>query len=83
MARELKFVDASLSIGFKGGIVQLRQDEAWDASDPFVQAHPELFCDEPRTVRGSNAPSSLDHDQPQVGKPHMATAQDRTPRSKR
>lgn len=32
-----------------GRRVGLRAGEAWDADDPFVASHPELFTDEPVT----------------------------------
>lgn len=36
--------------------IRLRVGDVWDATDPFVKAHPELFSDRPPTVRTVEGP---------------------------
>lgn len=35
---------ATTSVGWDGGRVRLSQGDLWDADDPFVRAHPDLFA---------------------------------------
>lgn len=44
----------STSVGApNGGVHRLNKGEPWDADDPVVLAHPELFSDSPLRVRTS------------------------------
>lgn len=36
---------------WNGAMMHFTEGETWDASDPFVQAHRDLFGDEPKKVR--------------------------------
>lgn len=52
---DLKYAVANLVTDWHGDKVVLALDEPWHATDPFVKAHPELFTDDPRRVRGTPA----------------------------
>jgi hypothetical protein len=43
---QIVFVKASVAVGWNGGVVHLRQGDAWDASDRFVEHHRSLFSDD-------------------------------------
>jgi hypothetical protein len=49
---DLKYAVTNLVTEWHGDKVVLAADEPWHASDPFVKAHPDLFVDTPRVVRG-------------------------------
>ena len=49
----LVFAAATCVVGFNGGRVNLSEDDAWDADDPFVKARPEFFRDRPKNVFGA------------------------------
>lgn len=38
---------ATTGVGYNGEVITVREGEAWDARDPFVRRHPELFSGEP------------------------------------
>jgi len=45
------YAAGTLSVRAEPEPVRLVAGEAWDADDPFVRAHPDLFTDAPLTVR--------------------------------
>jgi hypothetical protein len=57
MAKSVVFAAWS---GFISETVQLQRDEAWDATDPVVTAHPEWFTSYPAVVRTSIPPGPYD-----------------------
>jgi len=50
------FAKANMSTGWNGGVVQLKKDEVWEASDPFVKANPDMFSDVPEYARNTADP---------------------------
>lgn len=46
--RRIVFAASTLAFAWNGGIVHLRQGDAWDSTDRFVQANPTLFTDDLR-----------------------------------
>lgn len=50
------FGKTNTSVGFKGGVVRVTENEIWDAADPFVKDHPELFDATPPKVRSTTDP---------------------------
>lgn len=50
------FARTTTAIGFAGGVVQLSTNEVWDATDPLVKEHPELFDKTPQRMRTTTDP---------------------------
>jgi len=47
----------TLVAGYDGGRVHINVDQVWEADDPFVKSHPDLFSDVPQKVhRTTTAP---------------------------
>lgn len=55
---KLAYPNANCSAADSEGVTYpLRENEPWDANDPLVLAHPDLFSDEPtRVMRTVHAP---------------------------
>jgi hypothetical protein len=49
-----KFCSSSAIIGWKGQTLHLRAGSVWDANDPFVAAHPNMFSDFPDVLETSS-----------------------------
>ena len=52
---ELKFAATTCVVFHNGQRRNLAEDDAWDANDSLVKAHPDLFADTPRRVFGTGA----------------------------
>lgn len=50
---DLVFSRQTTMVNWDGVAVQLKRDEPWHKSDPFVQAKPEFFADEPSRIQGT------------------------------
>lgn len=48
---QLKFAQATCVTSVDGTLVNITAGEAWDADDPVVRTHPDLFADQPPFVR--------------------------------
>lgn len=51
---QYKFPIVALTLGWKGREIDLNRTQVWDANDPFVQAHPEYFSDQPALLERSD-----------------------------
>jgi hypothetical protein len=49
-----KFCSASAIVGWQGQTLHLRAGSVWEADDPFVRAHPEMFSDAPEVMETSS-----------------------------
>lgn len=38
-------------IAHEGATIRIYKDQAWDSTDPFVKANPDLFASEPTELR--------------------------------
>ena len=48
-------VTSTLIVGRHGDRILVRAGDAWDAEDPFVQAHPDLFTTDAKAARRAPA----------------------------
>jgi hypothetical protein len=53
---EYVFSQAACSFDHDGLTINLQPDQVWDANDPVVRAHPELFAADPVRVRRTVSP---------------------------
>lgn len=51
---DLRFATSSGVRPWNGAMLYFTEGEAWNAADPFVQAHPDLFAAEPKKVRSTD-----------------------------
>jgi len=54
--RKYVFAVATATVRHDGQLVRVRKGDVWAGDDPFVKAHPEMFSNEPDSVRRTVAP---------------------------
>lgn len=53
MSNEIVFAKTAAVVAFAGQRIRLNPGEPWDAEDPFVKEHPEMFAEHVRAARST------------------------------